>query len=148
MLVSDFGFDAAIDYKSENVEQALARFCPEGIDLYFDNVGGEILDAALSNMALFGRVAVCGLITNYIAQGPVPGPYRFDQVLMKRLRIEGFFSPDFYAREHEINPILEKWRCEGLLRLPYEVSHGLEATPEAYSKLFSGANIGKVVVEL
>ena len=148
LLTSEYGFDAAIDYKAANVEADLARLCPEGIDVYFDNVGGEILDAALANMALFGRVAVCGLITNYIAQGPVPGPYRFDQVLMKRLRIEGFFSPDFYAREPAFNPELARLAAAGKLRLPFEVSAGLEATPEAFTKLFTGANIGKVVVEL
>lgn len=148
LLTSEYGFDAAIDYKAGNVEAELARLCPDGIDLYFDNVGGEILDAALANMALFGRVAVCGLITNYIAQGAVPGPYRFDQVLMKRLRIEGFFSPDFYARESEINPILSRWQEAGQLKLPFDVSRGLEATPAAFTKLFTGANIGKVVVEL
>lgn len=148
LLQTEYGFDAAIDYKRENVDQALARLCPEGIDVYFDNVGGEILDAALGNMALYGRVAVCGLITNYIAQGPVPGPYRFDQVLMKRLRIEGFFSPDFYAREAELSPVLAGWHKQGLLKLPFEVSRGLEATPAAFTKLFTGANIGKVVVEL
>ena len=148
MLRSEYGFDGAIDYKAGNVEAELARLCPEGIDLYFDNVGGEILDAALANMAVFGRVAVCGLITNYIAQGAVPGPYRFDQVLMKRLRIEGFFSPDFYSREAEINPILARWHAAGQLKLPFEVNHGLEATPEAFTKLFTGANVGKVVVEL
>jgi NADPH-dependent curcumin reductase CurA len=99
-------------------------------------------------MALFGRVAVCGLLTNYTAQGPVPGPYRFDQVLMKRLRIEGFFSPDFYAREAEFNPKLARWAAAGQLKLPFEVSQGLESIPEAFTKLFTGANIGKVVVEL
>lgn len=148
LLTAEYGFDAAIDYKRENVDAALARICPEGVDLYFDNVGGEILDAALGNMAVYGRVAVCGLITNYVAQGPVPGPYRFDQVLMKRLRIEGFFSPDFYTREAELSPILAGWHDQGLLKLPFEVSHGLETTPEAFTKLFTGANIGKVVVEL
>ncbi len=148
LLTSAYGFDAAIDYKAGNVAGELATLCPDGIDLYFDNVGGEILDAALSNMALFGRVAVCGLLTNYTAQGPVPGPYRFDQVLMKRLRIEGFFSPDFYAREPEFNPQLARWQAAGQLKLPFEVSQGLETTPEAFTKLFTGANIGKVVVEL
>jgi len=148
LLTGEYGFDEAIDYKATNVEAELARLCPEGINLYFDNVGGAILDAALGNMALFGRVAVCGLITNYTAQGPVPGPYRFDQVLMKRLRIEGFFSPDFYALEAEFNPILARWQAAGQLKLPFEVSHGLEATPAAFTKLFTGANIGKVVVEL
>lgn len=148
LLTGEYGFDGAIDYKAANVEAELARLCPDGIDVYFDNVGGEILDAALANMALFGRVAVCGLITNYIAQGPVPGPYRFDQVLMKRLRIEGFFSPDFYAREPEFNPELSRLAEAGQLRLPFEVSKGLEETPAAFTKLFTGANIGKVVVEL
>ncbi len=148
LLTGEYGFDAAIDYKTGNVEAELARHCPEGIDVYFDNVGGEILDAALANMALFGRVAVCGLITNYIAQGPVPGPYRFDQVLMKRLRIEGFFSPDFYAREAQFNPELARLAAAGKLRLPFEVSKGLEETPAAFTKLFTGANVGKVVVEL
>ncbi len=148
LLTREYGFDGAIDYKAANVEAELARLCLEGIDVYFDNVGGEILDAALANMALFGRVAVCGLITNYIAQGPVPGPYRFDQVLMKRLRIEGFFSPDFYVREPAFNPELARLAAAGKLRLPFEVSTGLEATPEAFTKLFTGANIGKVVVEL
>lgn len=148
ILTSEYGFDAAINYKEENVEAALRRLCPEGVDVYFDNVGGEILDAALANMALYGRVAICGLITNYIAQGPVPGPYHFDLVLMKRLRIEGFFSPDFYARGIEISPILAKWHDQGQLNLPFEVSQGLEATPDAFTKLFTGGNIGKVVVEL
>lgn len=148
LLTSHYGFDAAVDYKAGDVAGALARHCPDGIDLYFDNVGGEILDAALGQMALYGRVAICGLLTNYTAQGPVPGPYRFDQVLMKRLRIEGFFSPDFYAREGEFNPQLARWAAAGRLKLPFEVSHGLEATPEAFTKLFTGGNIGKVVVEL
>jgi len=148
LLTAEYGFNAAIDYKAGNVEAELARLCPDGIDLYFDNVGGEILDAALGNMALFGRVAVCGLITNYIAQEPVPGPYRFDQVLMKRLRIEGFFSPDFYTRESQINPMLTRWHAAGKLRLPFAVSTGLEATPGAFTKLFTGENVGKVVVEL
>ncbi len=148
LLTGDYGFDGAIDYKAANVEAELARRCPQGIDVYFDNVGGEILDAALANMALFGRVAVCGLITNYIAQGPVPGPYRFDQVLMKRLRIEGFFSPDFYVREPAFNRELARLAEAGQLRLPFEVSQGLEEIPAAFTKLFTGANIGKVVVEL
>lgn len=148
LLTSNYGFDAAINYRREDVGGRLAALCPEGLNVYFDNVGGAILDAALGNMAIFGRVAVCGLITNYIAEGPVPGPYRFDQVLMKRLKIEGFFSPDFYRREPELNPILARWAAAGQLRLPFDVTHGLENTPAAYGKLFSGANIGKVVVEL
>ncbi len=148
LIQSEFGFDGAINYKTQNVETALAALCPEGVNVYFDNVGGPILDAVLPNMALYGRVAVCGLITNYIATEPVPGPYRFDQVLMKRLKIEGFFSPDFYAREAELNPLLRRWAGAGQLSLPFDISNGLESTISAYTKLFTGENIGKVVVEL
>jgi NADPH-dependent curcumin reductase CurA len=148
LIQSDYGFDGAINYKTENVEAALAKLCPEGVNVYFDNVGGPILDAVLPNMALYGRVAVCGLITNYIATEPVPGPYHFDQVLMKRLKIEGFFSPDFYRREAELSPILRRWAASGQLKLPFDASTGLENTIAAYTKLFTGENVGKVVVEL
>ena len=148
LIQSDYGFDGAINYKTENVGAALAKMCPEGINVYYDNVGGPILDAVLPNMALFGRVAVCGLITNYVATEPVPGPYHFDQVLMKRLKIEGFFSPDFYRREAELNPVLRRWSANGQLKLPFDVSSGLENVITAYTKLFTGENVGKVVVEL
>lgn len=148
LIQTEFGFDGAINYKTDDVEAGLGDLCREGVNVYFDNVGGPILDAVLPNMALFGRVAVCGLITNYIASEPVPGPYRFDQVLMKRLKIEGFFSPDFYQREAELNPILRRWAQAGQLKLPFDRSKGLENTISAYTKLFTGENIGKVVVEL
>ena len=148
VITSDYGFDGFINYKTQNVEEAIKEHCPEGVDVYFDNVGGPILDAAISNMALFGRIPVCGLITSYISDTAVPGPAKFDQVLMKRLRIEGFFSPDFYHRGPEFNPILKKWVDAGQLKLPFDPVKGLENTVTAYSKLFTGANIGKVVVEL
>ena len=148
LIKDEYGFDGAINYKTQNVEIAIAELCPEGVDVYFDNVGGPTLDAAIPNMALFGRIAVCGLITNYISETAVPGPTGFDQVLMKRLRIEGFFSPDFYHRGPDINQTLKKWAEAGQLKLPFDVVTGLENTVTAYSKLFTGANIGKVVVEL
>ncbi len=148
LIQSEYGFDGAINYKTANVEVALSELCPEGVNVYFDNVGGPILDAVLPNMALYGRIAVCGLITNYIATEPVPGPFHFDQILMKRLKIEGFFSPDFYARESELNPLLRRWAASGALKLPFDVNVGLESTITAYTKLFTGENIGKVVVEL
>ena len=147
-VCEELGFDAALDYKAGGLTEALRETCPEGVNVYFDNVAGDVLDAVLANMALFGRVAVCGLIGNYSAEGPVPGPYQFDQVLMKRLRIEGFFSPDFYHREPEFNPYLKRWRDAGRLRLPVDETAGLEHTVTAYTKLFEGTNIGKVVVRL
>lgn len=147
-LTNDLGFDAAINYRKGNLADAIKSVCPEGINLYFDNVGGDVLDAALTNMADFGRVAVCGLLANYGAEGAVPGPYKFDLVLMKRLTITGFFSPDFYHREPEINPVMRKWRDSGLLKLPLDEMTGLENTVTAYSRLFTGANIGKVIVRI
>ncbi len=147
-LKSELGFDAAINYRKGDLATQIASAAPDGVNLYFDNVGGDVLDAALTNMADFGRVAVCGLLANYSAEGPVPGPYKFDLVLMKRLTIQGFFSPDFYHREPEINPILRQWRDDGVLKLPIEETAGLENTVNAYSKLFTGANIGKVVVRV
>ncbi len=147
-LKNDLDFDDAINYRKGALVDSIAASCPDGINLYFDNVGGDVLDAALSNMADFGRVAVCGLLANYSAEGPVPGPYKFDLVLMKRLTVQGFFSPDFYHREPEINPVLRQWRDDGRLKLPIEETVGLENTIAAYTKLFIGANIGKVVVRV
>ena len=122
--------------------------CPEGVNVYFDNVAGATLDAVLENMAIFGTVAVCGLMNNYGSLDRVPGPINYDLVLMKRLRIEGFFSPDFYHREPEINSILKKWHENGDLSLPMQQTEGLERLVKAYSSLFEGTNIGKVVVRL
>lgn len=147
-IKQDLGFDEAINYKSQDVETMLRELCPGGVDVYFDNVAGPILDAVLANMALFGRVALCGLITQYGAEEPVPGPYKFDLVLMKRLKIEGFFSPDFYHREAEFNPRLRAWRDQGRLKYKFDETVGLENCVDAYSKLFAGTNRGKVVVKV
>lgn len=148
LLEEEYGFDATINYKSSDISEQLSSIAADGVDIYFDNVGGPVLDAVMSHMAIFGRIPICGLITSYIAEERLPGPVHFDLVLMKRLRIEGFFSPDFYSREAEINPILSKWETEQKLRLPFDVTQGLENTITAYSKLFTGENVGKVVVEL
>ena len=141
-------FDGSINYKTENISKKLKDLCPDGINVYFDNVAGSTLDAVLANMANFGVIAVCGLLENYASKERLPGPYNYDLILMKRLRFEGFFSPDFYHREAEINPILKKWNTEGLLDLPIETTDGLENLVSAYSKLFNGANVGKVVVKV
>jgi len=148
LIRDEFGFHGAVNYKTENVSDRLRALCPEGVNVYFDNVAGSTLDAVLENMAVFGTVAVCGLLANYGSEERLPGPKNYDLVLMKRLRIEGFFSPDFYHREHEINPVLKRWSEQGLLKLPVQVTQGLENLVDAYSKLFEGRNIGKVVVSV
>ena len=148
LICNNYGFDGSINYKTENISKKLKDLCPDGINVYFDNVAGSTLDAVLENMANFGVIAVCGLLENYASKERLPGPYNYDLILMKRLRFEGFFSPDFYHREAEINPILKKWNTEGLLDLPIETTDGLENLVSAYSKLFNGANVGKVVVKV
>ncbi len=147
VLVEQFGLHQALDYKSVDVERVL-RDVPGGIHVYFDNVGGPLLDAVLPNMAHYGRVAVCGLVATYTAEGSAPGPKRFDQVLMRRLSITGFFSPDFAARGPEYNALLRPWLDAGRITMPFDETSGLENILTAYGKLFTGANIGKVLVKL
>ena len=146
LLETKYGVTAAFDYRADGLAQKLTGIAG-GIDVYFDNVGGSILEAVLASMALYGRVAVCGLIAEY-ADGGTGGPRNFDQVLMKRLRIEGFFSPDFMDQGEVLTARLRKWVDAGELALPYDVTCGLENTLGAYGKLFTGGNIGKVLVEL
>ena len=145
-LLEDLQLAAAVDYKADDVAARLATLGP--IHVYFDNVGGPLLDSVLPNMALAGRVAICGLIATYGAETPTPGPMHFDQVLMKRLTIKGFFAPDFWHRGDEVISRMRAWLDAGQIRMRFDVSHGLDAAPVAYGKLFSGANIGKVLVDL
>ena len=146
LLENEYGVAASFDYRAGGLRAALATI-EGGIDVYFDNVGGPILEDVLANMALYGRVAVCGLIAEY-AHGERRGPANFDQVLMKRLRIEGFFSPDFMDQGAVLTARLRHWVDAGQLALPYDVTTGLENTLSAYARLFTGGNVGKVLVEL
>src|SRR5262249_13796184 len=118
-----------------------------GIDVYFDNVGGSLLDAVLPRMAHYGRVAVSGLIAGYSTDDPVP-LRRFDQVLMRRLTISGVFTPAYTRRGEHIARVPGRWFDEGRLRMRFDVTPGLERILEAYGKLFSGANLGKVLVAI
>jgi NADPH-dependent curcumin reductase CurA len=145
-LKDGLGLDGTIDYRAGRVFEELAVI-PGGINVYFDNVGGPLLDAVLPNMAHYGRVAVCGLVATYAAEGPSPGPARFDQVLMRRLSITGFFSPDFAHRGVEINTLMRRWLDDGRIAMRFDVTRGLGEVLVAYQKLFSGGHIGKVIVE-
>lgn len=145
-LIEKLGIDQAIDYKHQDVAAALSKL--GGIDVYFDNVGGPILDAVLANMALHGRIAVCGLLDQYQGSGRASGPANYDQVLMKRLRIEGFFIPDFFHEGARLTTQLQQWVGEHKLHTPFNVTSGIENTLSAYRQLFEGGNIGKVLVDL
>jgi NADPH-dependent curcumin reductase CurA len=144
-LTRDYGLAGAIDYKAGGVRAALAA--TGGIDVYFDNVGGPLLDDVLVSMNHYGRVAVCGLVADYNSATRT-APREFDQVLMRRLRIEGFFSPDFMHHVPELTERLKGWYNAGHFDLPYDVTRGLENTLTAYDRMLSGANLGKVIVEL
>ena len=144
-LVDDFGLAGAIDYKADNVAARLAE--TGGIDVYFDNVGGPLLDAVLPQMNHYGRIAVCGLVSDYTT-GQRTAPREFDQVLMRRLRIEGFFSPDFMDKGAELTARLRIWYEDGRLRLPFDTVAGLKNTLVGYRRMLTGANTGKAIVEL
>ena len=146
-LLDELGVERAIDYKHDDVAAALATI-DGGINAFFDNVGGPLLDAILPNMAHYGRVAVCGLIAAYDRDIPLPGPTQFDQILMRRLRIEGFFIPDFLHRGAEFMPVLRSWLDSGMLAMRFDETVGLDNALVAYRRLLTGANIGKVIVRL
>jgi hypothetical protein len=144
-LKDELGITGAIDYKAADVGAQLDA--AGGFDVYFDNVGGGLLDQVLTRMNHYGRIAVCGLLADYTAATRT-APREFDQVLMRRLRIEGFFSPDFMHEGPALTERLRAWHEAGDLVMPYDVTPGLENTLAAYAKLFTGGNIGKVIVEL
>jgi NADPH-dependent curcumin reductase CurA len=144
----ELGFDAAINYRTEDVPKALATACPNGIDVYFDNVGGEILDSCLKLMNLNGRIATCGLISQYNATDPVPGPSNYGMILMQRLRVQGFIVLDYAERYPEAIAALSTWMAEGLIKVRTEIVDGLENALQAVKKLYTGANTGKLIVRV
>jgi NADPH-dependent curcumin reductase CurA len=147
-LLEGLGFDDAIDYHTEDVGERIRAAFPDGIDLYFDNVGGEILNAALGRIAMRGRVVLCGAIATYNDTEPPAGPSNYRNLIGRRGRMEGFIILDYTSRFKEAQGELAGWLAEGKLRHFEHVVDGLEHAPEALNLLFTGANIGKVVVKL
>lgn len=150
--IKELGFDEAIDHRSEDVGEALDRLCPEGIDVCFENVGGPIFDAILSRMKLHGRVSLCGMIANYNdlhGDAEVPGPYEFGQILMKRLRVQGFIILDYIPRFEEAGAKLGEWIAAGKLSTRVYEIVGFEKLPDALRELVGGApnKIGKMLVK-
>jgi NADPH-dependent curcumin reductase len=145
-LVDDLGFDAAVNYKTENVAAALRRACHGGIDLFFDNVGGEILDIGLGQLALKGRVVLCGAISTYNETGPTKGPGNYRNLIVIRGRMEGFLILDYLDRFPEAQMAMAGWVAEGKIKHSEHVVEGLDRAPEALNLLFTGGNTGKVIV--
>ena len=142
------GVDAAFNYKRMPVPAALAKLCPDGIDVYFENVGGDHLEAALSRMNNFGRIPVCGMISQYNATEATPAPRNLALVIGKRLKLQGFIVGDFMARAGEFYQEMGGWLAQGQIVAEETVVHGLEQAPEAFMGLFTGENMGKMLVKL
>ncbi len=147
-IVEELGFDAAIDYKAEDVGEALRKHCPEGIDVYFDNVGGEILDAALARLARGARVVICGAISQYNNLDAVRGPSNYMSLLVNRARMEGFVVVDYMGRMGEGMQEMGAWIADGRMVAREDVVDGFESFPEALQRLFRGENVGKLVLKV
>jgi len=147
-LTKEAGFDAAIDYKAEKVDRRLAELCPQGIDVFFDNVGGDILDAALANLAMRGRVVLCGAIAKYNDKTPPVGPRNYLSLLVKRGRMEGFLVLDYMKRAGEAVAALSEWVREGRVKHEEDIQVGLENAPATLLRLFEGKNRGKQLLKV
>jgi NADPH-dependent curcumin reductase CurA len=148
-LVDTLKLDAAIDYKKDDVKAALKQHCPDGIHVYFDNVGGDILDAALARLAMHARVVICGAISQYNATGGPKGPANYLSLLVNRATMTGMVVFDYAARYGEATRELAQWFKEGKLTAKEDVvPGGVDAFPDVLLKLFSGENFGKLVLAL
>jgi NADPH-dependent curcumin reductase len=147
-LKQDLGFDAAIDYKSEKLPAALHEHCPKGIDVYFDNVGGEILDAVLAQINLGARIAICGAISQYNNTTPIKGPSNSLSLLVNRATMRGFLVFDYASRYAEAGREMAGWLASGKLKSREDIVEGLQAFPETLLKLFKGENNGKLMIKV
>ncbi len=147
-LVEELGFDAAIDYKNEDVSERLRESCPDGIDLYFDNVGGAILDACLAQIALRGRVVLCGAISTYNERERPAGLSNYAALIIRRGRMEGFIILDYLGRAEPAQAEMAGWLAAGRIKAVEHIVEGLEHAPDALNLLFTGGNTGKVMVKV
>ncbi len=147
-LVNELGFDAAIDYKSEDLRRALGKHCPQGIDVYFDNVGGDILDAALARLARHARVVICGAISQYNTTTGIKGPANYLSLLVNRASMTGMVVFDYAERYGEAARVMAGWMAAGKLKSREEVVTGLDHFPDALLMLFRGGNTGKLVLKI
>jgi len=147
-LTGEVGLDAAIDYKTEDVAARIKELCPNGVNIYFDNVGGTILDAALANLALRARVVMCGGISGYNETTPPAGPRNLMNLVLQRARMEGFIIIDFVPRFPEAAARLGEWVRAGKIVHREDIQEGIENAPETFLRLFRGQNIGKQLLKV
>jgi NADPH-dependent curcumin reductase CurA len=147
-LTDTLGADAAIDYKHEDVGKALRGHCPDGVDVYFDNVGGEILDTVLKRLRMKARIVLCGGISQYNATGEVRGPANYLSMISSRARMEGFVVIDYLHRAEEAIAAMAPWVAAGKLTSKLDIVEGLENFPAALRRVYTGANFGKQLVQV
>jgi NADPH-dependent curcumin reductase CurA len=152
LVVNEFGFDACVDHRSRTFTADLKAVCSQGVDIYFENVGGHVFEAVLPLMNLFGRVPVCGLISQYNATGLPSGPNRvpllLGAVLTKRLTVRGFIVFDFSGQQAEFEREMAQWLRDGRVKYREDVVDGLHNTVAAFKGLLQGQNVGKLPVQV
>ncbi len=147
-VVNELGFDACIDYKTGSVKEGLKQHCPNGVDVYFDNVGGEILDTVLTRINMKARIVICGAISQYNNTTPVKGPANYLSLLVNRARMEGIVVFDYADRYHKGVAEMAGWMREGTFKTREDIVQGLEKFPQALQMLFDGGNFGKLVLQV
>jgi NADPH-dependent curcumin reductase CurA len=147
-VVNELGFDACIDYKGGNVREGLKQHCPKGVDIYFDNVGGDILDQVLARINRKARIIICGAISQYNNTAPVQGPKNYLSLLVNRARMEGMVVFDYADRYHIAVAEMAGYLKDGRMKSREDVVYGLDTFPEALLKLFNGENFGKLVLQV
>lgn len=148
MVVNEFGFDECIDYKAGALKAQIKTHCPNGVDVFFDNVGGDILDAALTQIATRGRIVICGAISQYNNTHPVLGPTNYMALLVKRARMEGFVVFDYVQRYTEARSQISNWIQAGHFHSKEDSVYGLENFHSALMMLFEGKNKGKLILQI
>jgi len=146
-LLNELGFDAAIDYKNESLRKEIKRNCPKGIDIYFDNVGGETLDHALASLRINARVVICGAISQYNSQ-QIEGPKNYLSLLVNRASMKGMVVFDYEAQYDQARIQMSKWMKEGKLKTKEDVYEGIDNFYEVFLKLFSGDKLGKLILKI
>jgi len=147
-LVAELGFDSAVDYKAQDVRKALREHCPNGIDVFFDNVGGDILDAALANLARHARIVLCGAVSQYNNTTAIKGPSNYLSLLINRASMTGMVVFDYAERYSEGFKAMAGWLAAGTLRSREDIVTGFGEFPETLLKLFAGENLGKLVLQV
>jgi NADPH-dependent curcumin reductase CurA len=145
--VEELGFEACVDYKAGDLRTQLKQACPDGVDVYFDNVGGDVLAAVIGNLALHARIILCGMIGAYSMDTPPAGPW-LGPVVAARGTIKGLVVYDYFHRMAEMQRVVGRWIREGLFKYREDVTVGLEHAPEAFCRLMRGENFGKALVQV